>query len=90
MAVYVDQPVWEWRGRRWCHLLADTDEELDALAEALGLKRAWFQHRDAMPWKDHYDIPDELRAEAIRAGAVEVDLRHVAAHIRARRERMRA
>ena len=43
-----------------------------------------------MPWKDHYDIPDELRAEAIRAGAVEVDLRHVAAHIRARRERMRA
>ena len=43
-----------------------------------------------MPWKDHYDIPDELRAEAIRAGAVEVDLRHVAAHIRSRRERMRA
>ena len=87
MAVYVDQPVWEWRGRRWCHLLADTDEELHAFAEALGLKRAWFQHRDAMPWKDHYDIPDELRAEAIRAGAVEVDLRHVAApHPRAPRE----
>ena len=90
MAVYVDQPVWEWRGRRWCHLLADTDEELHAFAEALGLKRAWFQHRDEMPWKDHYDIPDELRAEAIRAGAVEVDLRHVAAHVRSRRKRMRA
>ena len=90
LAVYVDQPVWEWRGRRWCHLLADTDEELHAFAEALGLERAWFQHRDEMPWKDHYDIPDELRAEAIRAGAVEVDLRHVAAHVRSRRERMRA
>jgi hypothetical protein len=88
LAVYVDEPVWEWRGRRWCHLLADTDEELHVFAAALGLKRAWFPRRPAMPWKDHYDIPDELRAEAVLAGAVEVDLRHVAAHVRARREIM--
>jgi hypothetical protein len=89
LAVYVDQPVWEWRGRHWCHLLADTDEELHTLAAALGLKRQWFQHSPERPWKDHYDIPDELRGEALRAGAVEVDLRHVAAHLRARRARMR-
>ena len=91
MAILIDEARWWWRGRKWCHLVSDVSyDELHAFAHALGLKRAWFQHRDAMPWKNHYDIPDELRAEAIRAGAVEVDLRHVAAHIRARRERMRA
>jgi hypothetical protein len=89
VAVYVDRPVWEWRGRRWCHLLADTDEELHAFAAELGLRRAWFQQTEGRPWKDHYDLPEEVRAEAVRAGAVEVDLRHVAAHLRARRARMR-
>jgi hypothetical protein len=81
--------VWEWRGRLWCHLLADSDEELHAFAAGLGLKRAWFQEREAAPWKGHYDIPEELRADAVAAGAVEVDLRHVATHLRARRARMR-
>ena len=89
MAVYVDEPVWQWRGRRWCHLLADTEEELHAFAAGLGLKRAWFQHRAERPWQDHYDLPEEVRREAVRAGAVEIDLRRVAAHLRARRERMR-
>jgi hypothetical protein len=90
LAVYVDEPVWEWRGRRWCHLLADTDDELHAFAARLGLKREWFQHRATRPWKDHYDLPDELRAQAVLAGAVEVDLRHVATHLRTRRAKMRA
>jgi Protein of unknown function (DUF4031) len=88
LAVYVDEPVWEWRGRRWCHLLADTDEELHSFAAALGLRRPWFQHREAKPWKDHYDLPEDVRPDAVRAGAVEVDLRRVAAHLRARRTRM--
>jgi hypothetical protein len=90
LAVYVDQPVWEWRGRRWCHLLADTDEELHHFAAALGLKRAWFQHRPERPWQDHYDIPDEMRPRAVRAGAVEVGMQEVARHLRAKRDRMRA
>ena len=88
MAVYVDEPVWEWRGRRWCHLLADTEEELHAFAAELGLRRAWFQHKPERPWQDHYDLPEEIRVEAVRAGAMEVDLRHVARYLRARRERM--
>jgi hypothetical protein len=85
LAVYVDEPVWEWRGRHWCHLLADTDDELHEFAAELGLKRAWFQQRAGMPWKDHYDIPEELRRDAVQAGAVEVDLRFVAVHVRTRR-----
>jgi Protein of unknown function (DUF4031) len=90
LAVYVDEPVWEWRGRRWCHLLADTEEELHAFAAELGLRRAWFQHKPERPWQDHYDLPEEVRREAVRAGAVEVDMRQVARHLRVRRARMRA
>ena len=85
MAVYVDEPVWEWRGRRWCHLLADGDEELHAFAAALGVPRRGFQHSPQRPWKDHYDIPEEIRAQAVAAGALEVDLRQVAALVKARR-----
>jgi hypothetical protein len=85
VAVYVDQPVWDWRGRRWCHLLADEEQELHAFAAALGLRRAWFQHSPAKPWKDHYDLPEHVRREAVAAGAQEVDLRTVALLLRARR-----
>jgi len=88
LAVFVDEAVWEWRGRRWCHLLADSEEELHAFAADLGLRRAWFQHKPERPWQDHYDLPEEMRIEAVHAGAVEVDLRYVARHLRARRARM--
>ena len=37
MTVYVDDPVILWRGRRWAHLMADTLDELHAMAAQLGL-----------------------------------------------------
>jgi hypothetical protein len=43
MACYVDKPEWEWRGKMWAHLLADSLDELHAFAGKLGLQRAWFQ-----------------------------------------------
>lgn len=73
MTVYVD----DWRqqaraGRltaRWSHLTADTDAELHAFAERLGLRRSWFQdHRD--PLRRHYDVTERQRLRAIEAGAV--------------------
>ena len=27
MAVYVDDPLWRWAGRKWCHMLADSEED---------------------------------------------------------------
>ena len=27
MAVYVDDAIWDWQGLKWCHLLADTEQE---------------------------------------------------------------
>ena len=69
MATYVDEAIWEWRGRRWCHLTADSDEELHELAARLGLLRQWFQTKPERPWADHYDLPEEIRVQAIACGA---------------------
>jgi Protein of unknown function (DUF4031) len=72
MAVYVDEAIWHWRGRRWCHLTADDSEELHRFAAGLGLRRHWFQSKPGRPWHDHYDLPEEVRALAVEHGAVPV------------------
>ena len=75
MPVYVDEPIFERWGRRWCHLTGDSPEELDELALRLGLGRSRLQRKPARPWADHYDIPEEKRAEAVALGAVEITLK---------------
>jgi hypothetical protein len=74
MAVYVDRAIWERWDRLWCHLLADDEgeDELHAFAATLGCKRERFQSRPRRPWIDHYDIDEERRAKAVRAGAIEL------------------
>ncbi|RYG42614.1 DUF4031 domain-containing protein [bacterium] len=85
MAVYVDK-LFEARpihGQTlWCHMTADTLEELHAMAERLGMKREWFQDKRT----PHYDLPPSRRILAIELGAVEIDQYALArARIRARR-----
>ena len=70
MAAYVDKPNWEWRGKMWCHLLADSLTELHDFADKLGLKREWFQDKARYP---HYDITENMRLKALRIGALEAD-----------------
>jgi hypothetical protein len=50
-------------------MVADSEEELHAFAESLGLKREWFQNHGRIP---HYDVTDTKRAEAITAGALPI------------------
>ena len=73
MAVYVDDAVTLWRGKRWAHLMADTLDELHAFAERLGLPRRAFQDKTSGA---HYDVTAQLRERAIALGAVPVS-RHV-------------
>lgn len=68
MSVYVDNARVKWRGRQWCHLVADTIEELHEFAQLLGLKREWFQHAASYP---HYDVTIEVRQIALSIGALE-------------------
>src|SRR5262249_56012249 len=54
-AVYVDEAIWEWRGLKWAHLLADDIDDLHRFAAALGIHRMSYQGppRTSVP---HYDL----------------------------------
>lgn len=76
MTVLIDEPLWWWRGRRWCHMVSDLSfEELHEFAAATGIPRRGFQG-------DHYDVPEEHRAEMVAAGAVEVGSRELLRRLR--------
>lgn len=70
MAAYVDEAVWEWRGQLWCHLLADSLDELHDFAQSIGLKKEWFQGHTKYP---HYDMNKNRRYVAVKKGAIEID-----------------
>lgn len=66
MTVYIDPPTWPGHGRMWSHMVSDASyDELHVFAEAIGCPRRAFD-------QDHYDVPSERYAAAVRAGAVEV------------------
>ncbi|OUL72165.1 DUF4031 domain-containing protein [Paraburkholderia hospita] len=66
MAIYVDDEQIPWRGKLWCHLVADSLAELHEFAQRLGLRRAWFQERSVYP---HYDVTLSVRDKALAMGA---------------------
>ena len=70
MAVYVDEPKHAYGRMVMCHMVADTLDELHAMADHIGVARRWFQRGSSHP---HYDICKSKRALAVQAGAVEVD-----------------
>jgi hypothetical protein len=70
MTVYVDDMRAGFGRMIMCHMIADTDEELHAMALTIGVARKWHQ---APPQHDsHYDIALSKKAAAIKAGAVEI------------------
>jgi hypothetical protein len=61
--VYIDDAfVPDGKGRTFCHLMADSSQELEAFARRLGIPQAW-KHND------HYDIVAAKRQWVIRNGA---------------------
>lgn len=72
MSVYVDALAMRgrWRWGKSCHMVADTLEELHAMAARIGHKREWFQDVESAP---HYDLAANARERAVKAGAIEVD-----------------
>ena len=68
--VFIDNYNAGFRGMIMCHMMADTEEELDAMAEAVGLRREWKQvHPKRRP---HYDICKAKKAKALALGAQEI------------------
>lgn len=76
MTVYVDDVEHAFGRMKMCHMWADTLDELNAMADRIGVARKWIQghptlsfgkHRDAS-WV-HYDVALGPKAKAIAAGA---------------------
>lgn len=83
MTVYVDSMRAPYRGMLMCHMLADTDDELHAMADRIGVSRRWHQ-KPGTP-HSHYDICLTKRARAVAAGAVEITWREAGRIVMARR-----
>jgi hypothetical protein len=68
MTVYVDDSRIRYRGMIMCHMVADTDAELRAMAAAIGVEERHHQG-------DHFDICQRKRAHAVQLGAKQITRR---------------
>jgi hypothetical protein len=79
MTVYVDDmhryAMGNYGRMRMSHMIADTDDEVHAMAARIGVARKWYQG-------DHYDICRSMREKAVKAGAVEITIRQLGAMAR--------
>jgi hypothetical protein len=81
VSVYVDKAVYGFGRMIMCHMIADTPDELHAMADRIGVARKWFQAPPkASHW--HYDVAKSKRALAVEAGAIECDRTAFVGHLR--------
>lgn len=78
MTVYVDNMRAKYGRMTMCHMVADTDGELHAMAVTIGVARRWWQS-PAKTSGSHYDLALSKRAQAVAAGAVEITMQQLAA-----------
>lgn len=83
MTVFVDDmfkyPMGQYRRMKMSHMIADTEEELHAMAAQIGVARRWYQG-------DHYDICIAKREKAIVFGAKEVTMKELGCMVMVRRK----
>ncbi|TIO63050.1 MAG: DUF4031 domain-containing protein [Mesorhizobium sp.] len=87
MAVYVDNMRAAFGRMKMCHMIADSRDELIAMADKIGVDRKWLQ-KAGTP-QEHFDIALSKRALVVAAGAVEVSMMEIGRIIRARRSEPR-
>ena len=79
MSVYVDDMYATFGRMKMCHMVADSTEELNAMADRIGVTRKWIQH-PGMPG-EHYDVSISARKKAVAFGAVELTMRELTVKI---------
>lgn len=84
MPVYVDNMQAKLGRMVMCHMMADTTEELLAMADHIGVHRRYIQYPGTA--REHFDIALSKRAIAVRAGAKEVTKKDLGRLIIARRK----
>lgn len=88
MSVYVDDLQIPYGRMKMCHMMADVEDELHAMADKIGVSRRWHQYPGTP--KSHYDICMSKRAKAIALGATPVDARELVSLVRRKREQSAA
>lgn len=71
MAVYVDDMAAPYRGMIMFHMVADTTDELLAMADRIGVARKWLQKPGH--YQEHFDVCKAMRHRAVKLGAIEID-----------------
>ena len=74
MAIYVDFMQIEFKGYKWCHLLADTLQELHDFAALIEVDARLFHRHASYP---HYDVTVQMREIAIEYGAIPADRKKI-------------
>lgn len=74
--VYVDDMRAPFRGMKMCHMIADTHDELVAMAKKIDVNRKWIQYPGTP--REHFDICLSKRRLAVQLGAKEITLRELA------------
>jgi len=87
MSVYVDNMRARFGRMKMCHMIADSTDELLAMADRIDVDRKWLQ-KAGTP-HEHFDIALSKRALAVAAGAVEISTMDIGRIIRARRKEPR-
>ena len=76
MSVYVDDLRARFGRMVMCHMVADTTEELLAMADRIGVKRTWLQHPGRH--REHFDLCLSKRVLAIQYGAQAISRKELA------------
>lgn len=83
MTVWVDSMNAPFGRMKMSHMIADSTEELLAMAKLIGVQAKWLQ-RTGTPY-EHFDISQSKKALAIKHGAVEITTMEMGRKIHARR-----
>lgn len=79
MTVFIDDmylyPMGQFGRMKMSHLIADTDDELHAMAQRVGVARKWWQNVTS---GSHYDICMSAREKALEYGATPITLKQCA------------
>lgn len=88
MTVYVDDmylyPMGQFGRMKMSHMMADTTEELLAMAHLVSVSKRWIQSPGT--YAEHFDISKSKRDIAVANGAIEITMREMAAYQRKKRD----
>lgn len=83
MSVYVDDMRAQFGTLVMCHMVADSHDELIAMADIIKVQRKWIQKAGTI--YEHFDICLSKRALAVKYGAKQVTMMELGRILHARR-----